>query len=111
MIAPHLGMVMLAQMPAPTDPWADMFFGLDPDKRFVLLLIVIGCSLALVITFAAIISSTLGSIHRRRAEMDLKREMIDRGMSADEIAKVIEAATPPEDATQRLIASWARKKK
>ena len=42
--------------------------------------------------------------------MDLKREMIDRGMSADEISKVVESTTPPEDATQRLIASWARKK-
>jgi hypothetical protein len=42
--------------------------------------------------------------------MELKRDMIDRGMSAEEIAKIIESATPPEDATQRLIASWARKK-
>jgi hypothetical protein len=42
--------------------------------------------------------------------MDLKRDMIERGMSADEIAKVIESATPPDDATQRWIASWAKKK-
>ena len=40
----------------------------------------------------------------------MKREMIERGMSADEITKVIEAAMPPEDATQRWIASWAKKK-
>jgi len=34
----------------------------------------------------------------------MKREMIERGMSADEITKVIEAAMPPEDAT-RTVAS------
>jgi hypothetical protein len=39
------------------------------------------------------------SIHRRRAEMDLKREMIERGMSADEIAKVIESSAPKDECT------------
>jgi hypothetical protein len=43
-------------------------------------------------------------------EAEMKRDMIERGMSADEIAKIIEAASPPEDGTQRWIASWARKK-
>jgi hypothetical protein len=42
--------------------------------------------------------------------MDLKRDMIERGMSADEIARVIECAAPPDEATERLIASWAKKK-
>jgi hypothetical protein len=36
--------------------------------------------------------------------------MLDRGMSADEIAKIIESAMPPEDACERVIASWAKKK-
>jgi hypothetical protein len=88
----------------------DAFFGLDPDKRFVLLMIAIGCATAVVISVIAIVSGAVNSIHRRRAEMDLKREMIERGMSADEIAKIIESAAPPEDATQRWIASWANKK-
>jgi hypothetical protein len=33
----------------------------------------------------------INSIHRRRAESDLKRELLERGMSADEIATVIRA--------------------
>ncbi|HEY3393483.1 MAG TPA: hypothetical protein VGK58_12300, partial [Lacipirellulaceae bacterium] len=33
----------------------------------------------------------INSIHRRRAETDLKRELLERGMSADEIATVIRA--------------------
>ena len=91
--------------------WSDMLSGMDADKRFVLLIIAIGCTLALFITLAGIIAGTIGSMHRRRAEMDLKREMIERGMSADEITKIIESAAPPEDATDRWIASWASKKK
>jgi hypothetical protein len=33
----------------------------------------------------------INSIHRRRSETDLKRELLERGMSADEIATVIRA--------------------
>jgi hypothetical protein len=33
----------------------------------------------------------INSIHRRRTEANLKRELLDRGMSADEIATVIGA--------------------
>jgi hypothetical protein len=41
--------------------------------------------LTLIITGGIVINS----IHRRRTETDLKRELLDRGMSADEIATVI----------------------
>jgi hypothetical protein len=33
----------------------------------------------------------INSIHRRRVETELKRELLERGMSADEIATVIGA--------------------
>ena len=33
----------------------------------------------------------INSMHRRRTETDLKRELLERGMSADEIATVIRA--------------------
>lgn len=44
----------------------------------------------------AIIATTgfvVNSIHRRRTEADLKRELLDRGMSAEEIATVIAATS------------------
>jgi hypothetical protein len=92
---------------------ADWFTGtmsdLDPNKRFALLTVVIGCTMGVICTVVVFVSSTINSIHRRRVEADMKREMIERGMSADEIAKIIEVASPPEDATQRWIASWAKK--
>lgn len=103
--------LLLAQLsPHPEDAWATTFFGLDPDKRFVLLTIAMGCLTGVICTLAVFISGTINSVHRRRLEADMKRDMLDRGMSADEITKVIEAAAPPEDGTQRWIASWAKRK-
>jgi hypothetical protein len=90
--------------------WSGALDGIEADHRFVLLILGIGCGTGIILGTLGIISGAITSVVRRRAEMDLKRDMIDRGMSAEEIAKVIESATPPEDATQRLIASWARKK-
>jgi hypothetical protein len=87
-----------------------MLSGIQPEQRFVVVIVAIGCLLALILGLVGIVAGTINSIQRRRAEMDLKREMIDRGMSADDITKIIEAAAPPEDATQRWIASWAKKK-
>jgi hypothetical protein len=84
---------------------------LNPNNRFALIVVVVGCATGVICTLVVFISSTITSIHHRRIEAELKREMIERGMSADEITKVIEAAMPPEDATQRWIASWAKTKK
>jgi hypothetical protein len=89
----------------------ETFFGLDPKERFALAVVLVGCLTGVLCTVVVFISSTVNSVHRRRVEADMKREMIERGMSADEITKIIEAAAPPEDGTQRWIASWANKKK
>jgi hypothetical protein len=105
------GHLLLAQMMwEQNDPWTRTFFGLAQGQRFVVIIVAIGCATGLLLGTFGLISSAINSVHRRRAEMELKREMIDRGMSADEIAKVIESAAPPEDGTQRWIASWAKKK-
>ena len=84
---------------------------LDPSKRFALIIVVVGCATGVILVLVVSMTGTINSIHRRRLEADMKREMLDRGMSADEITKVIEAAAPPEDGTQRWIASWAKPKK
>jgi hypothetical protein len=86
------------------------FDGLEGEKKFLVMTIIAGCITGVLCTLIVFISSTITSIHKRRLEMDLKREMIDRGMTADEIVKVIEAAPPLEDGTQRWIASWGRRK-
>ena len=91
--------------------WADTFSGLSPDNKFALLVVAIGCATGVICTIVVSVSGTFNSIHRRRVEAELKRDMMDRGMSAEDITKITESATPPEDATQRWIASWANKRK
>jgi hypothetical protein len=100
--------LLFAQSP---DAVTGMFSGLDPDKKFALVTVVVGCATGVICTIVMFVSSTINSVHRRRLEADMKREMIERGMTAQEIATIIEAASPPEDGTQRWIASWARPKR
>ena len=90
--------------------WLGGLEGLDADKKFALIIVVVGCATGVLCTLIALLSQTITSIHRRRLEVDMKRDMIDRGMTADEIVKVIEAAPPLEDGTQRWIASWGRRR-
>lgn len=47
-----------------------------------------------VCVIVAIIAGTIYKIHKTRAEDALKRELLDRGMSADEIATIIRAVPP-----------------
>ena len=76
---------------AETDQWADYFFGFDSGMRFSLLVILL-CGITTVVVVSIIsITSTISSIHRTRAETQMKREMVDRGMSAEEINSIIEA--------------------
>ena len=101
---------LLAQASQPVhDMWTDAFFGLDANERFPLLIVAIGCITGVVITLACIISSALATAHQRRLEIELKREMLDRGMSADEVAKVIET-TVPDLTTNYLNAMFGRRK-
>ena len=100
----------LWDLPAAAGWWSDTVSGLNPNNRFALVVVVIGCATGVICTIVMFAASTINSIHHRRVEADMKRDMIERGMSADEITKIIEAAMPPEDATQRWIASWAKKK-
>ena len=93
---------LLAQMQGPavdtTSGWVKLLEGIDADKRFVLLIIAIGCSIPIVLGGLGMITATIDAIHRRRTETDLKRDMIERGLSADEIAQVVEASAPQDSA-------------
>lgn len=93
------------------DRWSNEMFGLDANQRFVLLLTIIGCVTAVIISTVSIGFAWANSLHRRRIETEMKREMLDRGMSADDVIKVIESVPPPEDAAGRWLASWCNKKK
>jgi hypothetical protein len=86
------------------DPWADKFFGLDAEQRFALMIIGIGCATGILIGLPSVVLNLVGNIQRHRLNIEFKREMLDRGMSADEISKVIESAPLPEDGIGRWFA-------
>ncbi len=86
--------------------WSDHFFGLEQDERFVLLIIGIGCATGIIISTVAIISGIIDSTHRRRVESDMKRDMLDRGMTADEIAQIVESSQPKD-----FLERWAARHK
>ncbi|MCA9230609.1 MAG: hypothetical protein KDA57_08155 [Planctomycetales bacterium] len=85
---------------------SDAFLGLEGEERFIVLLVTIGCATGIIISLTSIIAGVIGAVHKRNAEYELKREMLDRGMSADEIAKVIEAG--PATVFPRWVSSWCK---
>jgi len=92
-----------------TDPWANTFFGLDEEKRFVLLIIAIGCATGVICTVVGCVSSAISSIQRHRMDDELKQDMLDRGMTAEEVARVVESSQP-RDFLERWAASCGKKK-
>lgn len=109
---PYLSLLFAqADVPSPIpDPWANDFFGLDQEQRFVLLILVIACSTGLILGIAAIASGLYATLHRRRLEIELKQDLLDRGMTAEEIVEVIKAA-PINDAASRWVEAWQQRKK
>lgn len=104
-------MALLAQAgPPTTDPWTDVFFGLEPSHRFVVLIVTIGCVTGIICTVVGCVTTMLSSQERTRTQAELKRELIDRGMTAEEIAQVVEAA-PPKDFLERWANAQGKRKR
>lgn len=56
-----------------------------------------GLTAGTLVVFAAVVGMiclTVYKIHKTRADHSLKRELLDRGLSADEIATIVRAAPP-----------------
>jgi hypothetical protein len=70
----------------PTNFWQWMA-SLDGGERFALVV----WSLFFVVFVISVVACTVYKIHKNRLEDALKRELLDRGMSADEIAAVVQA--------------------
>jgi hypothetical protein len=102
----HLPALVAETMTNAIDPLTSSFLGLDPDKRFVLMIVGIGCVMAAVIATIGILSGVADQMHRRRMEADMKRELLDRGLNVDEVVKIIRAA--PETGVSRWFSSWGK---
>jgi hypothetical protein len=64
-------------------------FNAEDITGFIAVVLVFSVAAVAVICFAFYM------VHKNRAEVALKRELLDRGMTADEIATIIRA-TPPK---------------
>jgi hypothetical protein len=107
----HLPTLLAETTANAVDPWASTFFGLNAEQRFVLMIIAIGCATGILIGLPSVVLNLVGNIQRHRINIEFKREMLDRGMSAEEIAKIIESAPLPEDGIGRWFASLGKDQK
>ena len=94
---------------AQSDPWKDEFFGLSADQRFVVLLVAIGCLTGLLLGLTGILAGIWCSVRNKQIEADLKQEMLDRGMTSEQIEQVIKAQ--PKEGIDHWMEVWAKKKK
>jgi len=94
---------------AQSEPLNHEFFGLDADQRFVVLLAALGCATLLVLVLGCVTAAVWSSVRHKRIEADLKQEMLDRGMTTEEIERVIKAR--PTEGMDHWMEVWATRKK
>lgn len=97
-------MHVLAQTSLPSNSFFD---GFSTDQRFALVIIVISCVALLTLVLGGVMAGVWSSIREKQIEADLKRDMLDRGMTSEEIRQVIEAT--PRSGFDRWIGSWCKK--
>lgn len=75
---------------------------LNSDQRFVLVIIALGCGTGIVIAMTGIITGVWHNVRRREAELELTRDLLDQGKTAEEIERILR----PSDGFTRAIGSW-----
>jgi hypothetical protein len=73
---------------------------LEPHGRLALSVTTVVLSLVASVLVALIVAVTVRGIHQRRLEDALKRELLDRGLSAEEIDMIVRA-TPTKGGPAR----------
>lgn len=85
--------------------WTTLFAGFTPDQRFVICLVAIGCLTGLLIAMTGILAGVYNTVRQRESEMELKRDLLDQGKSAEEIEKIIR----PADGFARAAERWSKR--
>lgn len=78
----------------------DFFSGFDEGQRFVLFIVAIGCSTGIIISLGTLIVSLAKRIHHQQTTVQLKQDLLDRGLSADEVVAIVNAGEPDPKATE-----------
>jgi hypothetical protein len=90
----HLTNLLLAQS---TGDRLQALLQIDPDERFPLLVVCVVFAVGLMVATVAIVGGLIHSYQRRRLEVDFKRELLDRGLSPEEVARIVEASSGKSD--------------
>jgi hypothetical protein len=75
-----------------TKSFWDVVHGVPVHDLAPLVVFSLTCAVVAVIVVATIASKTTCRIHKAQLEDALKRELVDRGFAADEIAKIVETS-------------------
>jgi len=76
--------------PASNTLW-EWLAGIQPDERFALCAVLVVFGTVALIFIVAIIGQAVRSIYQGRLEDTLKRDLLDRGLAAEEITKILAA--------------------
>jgi hypothetical protein len=108
-IAMHIPVqLLLAQEESVGSIASETFYGdFSSDQRFVLTIIGLAGAVFLILILGGVIAGVWSSFKEKQIEADLKRDMLDRGMTPDEIVKVIEAK--PRSGFDKWCQSWTKK--
>lgn len=77
---------------------------MQSDERFVLCVVTIVFGTVASVLMVAIVAYVVRRIHQSRLDDSLKRELLDRGLSVDEIAKLVgplRGGKPPRPVPRR----------
>jgi hypothetical protein len=66
---------------------------LSPEQAMLILIVGFAATAGVLIAVTAIVTSAVRSVAVTRLEIAMKRELVERGMSAEDIARVIDAHT------------------
>ena len=83
------------------DALTQMIDRMDPQAFFALLIPLCAVGGTVIVGIVALITKHLRSVRQREIDATLKQEMIARGMSADEIERVLAAKSVPDSKTSK----------
>jgi hypothetical protein len=76
------------------NPFVSILFAMSPAQHVAVSIVGMGVGFLTLVSLAGIIIPAWASVCKMKLETALKRQMIDRGMSADEILTVLSAPAP-----------------
>ncbi|HEY4233146.1 MAG TPA: hypothetical protein VGM76_06955 [Lacipirellulaceae bacterium] len=85
----HIYPLMLA---ANGDNWLQSLLDVSPNDRLSVVIVSIVFAAGIIIASVAIVGGFVHTYSRHRLEADLKRELLDRGLSPDEVVRVVESS-------------------